>query len=285
MSRQMTIFDLKKKCLDVRRDILDEIFSYHGSGHLGGSLSIVEILVSLYFFVLRIKPEHPNWPLRDRFILSKGHGAPALYAVMAERGFFPKKELKTFGKNGTRLQKHLDMHKLPGIDVSSGSLGQGISIAVGMALANRIDKQDQYTYCLIGDGESQEGQVWEAAMVAGHQKLDNLIVFLDCNKLQVDGFTKDILDIEPLQQKWESFKWHVQRINGHDINQILSAVEKIKTVEGKPHMIIADTVKGKGIEFIENQVEWHAHTLNEDQYQNGIAQLDYAEQNLINLKE
>ncbi len=282
MNEKLTVLDLKNICIDVRRDILDENYFYGGSGHLGGSLSIVEILVCLFFITMNIKPDQPDWSQRDRFVLSKGHAAQALYAAMSERGFFPKEELKSFGKDNSRLQKHLDMHKLPGIDVSSGSLGQGLSIAIGMTLADAIDKKNRYVYCLIGDGESQEGQIWEAAMAAGHHKLDKLIVFLDCNKMQVDGFTKDILDIEPLRLKWESFKWYVQRIDGHNINQILTAIKKAKANEGRPNIIISDTVKGKGIDFIENQIEWHSHATDEDQYKNGIAQLDYARKCLIN---
>jgi transketolase len=273
------VLDLQRKCVDVRRGIIDEIY-YGGGGHVGGSLSAVEILTVLYFEVMRSRPEEPDWDDRDRFVLSKGHGASALYAVLAERGYFPVQELRTFMKSGTRLQKHVDMFKVPGADVSSGSLGQGLSIAVGMALADRMDGKDRRVYCLIGDGESQEGQIWEAAMAASQFKLDRLTAFLDRNYLQVDGYTRDIIEIEPADAKWESFGWHVQRVDGHDIEILLSAIEDAGKVKGQPHIIIADTIKGKGIHFMENQVEWHSHSISEDQYQEAMAELDAAEEML-----
>lgn len=269
------ISELKKTCNNVRRNILDLTFFGHSS-HLGGSLSCVEMLVALYFNIMRIDPKRPDWEDRDRLILSKGHAAPALYAVMAERGFFAKEELKTFCKNGTRLQKHLDMHKLPGIDSSSGSLGQGLSIAVGMALADRMDKKSRYVYCVLGDGELQEGQVWEAVMAAGNLQLDHLIAIVDCNKMQVDGFTKSIMDIEPLAEKWLANRWAVQRIDGNDISQVIQAIHNAQERKEKPQVIIADTIKGKGIDFMEFQVDWHSKGLTEDEYNNAIAQLDAA---------
>jgi transketolase len=265
--------ELKKISNNIRRGILDLTF-YGSSSHLGGSLSVVEILVALYFKVMRIDPQKPLMPERDRFILSKGHAAPALYSVMAERGFFPKEELKTFCKNGTRLQKHIDMHKLPGIDASSGSLGQGLSIAIGMALADRMDKKDRFVYVVMGDGELQEGQIWEAAMAAGNLKLDHLIAFVDANQMQVDGFVKDIMNVEPLEEKWKSNNWHVQRINGNDPEQILDAVQTAKQINDQPHIIIADTVKGKGVDFMELQADWHAKGLTEEEYQKAVAQVE-----------
>jgi Transketolase, N-terminal subunit len=273
---QDEILDLKKKCLQVRRNILDLTF-YGSSSHLGGSLSSVEILTVLLFKIMSIDPRKPDWDLRDRLVISKGHAAPGMYAVMAARGFFPVEELKTFGKNGTRLQKHLDMHKLPGIDASSGSLGQGLSIAAGMALADRMDGKERFTYVLLGDGEMQEGQIWEAALTAAQHKLDKMIAFVDDNQMQVDGFTKDILNVEPLAQKWESFGWHVQRIDGSDVEQILQAAARAKSVGGKPHVIIADTIKGKGFDFMEFQVEWHSRGLTEDEYRSAVSQLAAAE--------
>jgi len=271
---------LEEKCLDVRRGILD--LTYFGnSSHLGGSLSCVEILTCLYFQIMRLDPAQPDWPQRDRLVLSKGHGAPALYAVLAERGFFPKEELKTFGKNNTRLQKHLDMHKLPGIDASSGSLGQGLSIGTGMALADRMDGKERYTYVIMGDGEMQEGQIWEAALTAAQHKLDRIIAFVDDNQMQVDGFTRDILDVEPLVQKWESFRWHVQRINGHNVEQILQAVAAAQSMPGIPHVIIADTLKGKGFDFMELQVDWHSKGLSEEEYQSALEQLATAQTYLV----
>lgn len=273
---QDEILDLKKKCLQVRRNILDLTF-YGSSSHLGGSLSSVEILTVLLFKIMNIDPRKPDWDLRDRLVISKGHAAPGMYAVMAARGFFPAEELKTFGKSGTRLQKHLDMHKLPGVDASSGSLGQGLSIAAGMALADRMDEKERFTYVLLGDGEMQEGQIWEAALTAAQHKLDRVIAFVDDNQMQVDGFTKDILNVEPLTQKWESFGWHVQRIDGSDVEQILQATASAKSVGGKPHVIIADTIKGKGFDFMELQVEWHSRGLTEDEYCSAISQLAAAE--------
>ena len=265
--------ELKKVCNNVRRNILDLTF-YGSSSHLGGSLSCVEILVALYFNVMRIDPKKPDWDDRDRLILSKGHAAPGLYAVMAERGYLPKEELKTFCKNGTRLQKHMDMHKLPGIDASSGSLGQGLSIAIGMALADRMDKKNRFVYCVLGDGELQEGQVWEAVMAAGNFKLDHLIAIVDCNKMQVDGFTKTIMDVEPLVEKWQANRWDVQRIDGNDIAQVVQAIQTAQGKQGKPQVIIADIIKGKGIDFMEFQVDWHAKGLTEDEYKNAVAQVD-----------
>jgi len=263
---------LRRRCLDLRRDIIEMIFT-GGSGHAGGSLSAVEILVALYFQVMHIRPEEPGWSGRDRFILSKGHAAPALYAVLAERGFFPVDELKTFNAPGTRLQKHVDMHRVPGTEVSSGSLGQGLSIAIGMALADRMDGKDRYVYVLIGDGESQEGQIWEAAMAASHLELERIVAFTDCNRLQVDGFVRDIINLEPIESKWQSFGWHVQRVDGHDMRQILAAVETAKRNPGQPHMIIADTVKGKGISYMENSIKWHSHPISEEEYRTAMADL------------
>jgi transketolase len=271
--------ELKKISNNVRRGILDLTF-YGSSSHLGGSLSVVEILVTLYFEVMRIDPQNPLLPERDRFILSKGHAAPALYSVLAERGFFPKEELKTFCKNGTRLQKHMDMHKIPGIDASSGSLGQGLSIAIGMALADRMDKKNRFVYVVMGDGELQEGQIWEGAMAAGNLKLDHLIAFVDANQMQVDGFVKDIMNVEPLEDKWKCNNWDVQRINGNEQEQILDAIQTAKQVKDKPHLIIADTVKGKGVDFMEYQVDWHSKGLTEEEYQKAIAQVDAERQRL-----
>lgn len=273
---QDEIQDLKRKCLQVRRNILDLTF-YGSSSHLGGSLSSVEILTCLLFRIMSINPDLPQWAKRDRVVISKGHAAPGMYAAMAVRGFFPAEELKTFGKSGTRLQKHLDMHKLPCIDASSGSLGQGLSIAAGMALADRMDGKERFTYVLMGDGEMQEGQIWEGALTAAQHKLNKLIAFVDDNQMQVDGFTKDILNVEPLVQKWESFGWHVQRIDGSDVEQILKAAAVAKSMGGKPHVIIADTIKGKGFDFMELQVEWHSKGLTEDEYRSAISQLAAAE--------
>ncbi|MFH1927844.1 MAG: transketolase [Chloroflexota bacterium] len=270
---------LSRKSLDIRRDIIEMIY-VAGSGHPGGSLSAVEILTALYFKVMRIRPEQPEWPERDRFILSKGHAAPAIYAVLAERGFFPLEELKTFSAPGTRLQKHIDMHLVPGAELSTGSLGQGLSVGVGMALADRIDGKDRRVYVLIGDGESQEGQIWEAAMAAAQLKLNNLIAFLDYNGCQVDGYVRDICNLEPVDRKWESFGWHVQRIDGHDLGQILAALETAHRYRPGPHIIIANTVKGKGISYMEDRPEWHARAISQEEYRIAVADLEAIERSL-----
>ena len=256
----------------IRRDILEMIY-LGGGGHPGGSLSSVEILVCLYFHVLRLRPDEPAWSERDRFVLSKGHAAPALYAALARRGYFPVEQLRTFGQPGAALQKHPDMQRLPGVELSAGSLGHGLSVAVGMALADRIDRKDRRVYALISDGESQAAQVWEAAMAAGAFGLDRLIAVTDCNRLQVDGFIDDIMPIRPLEAKWQSFGWQIQRVDGHDPDALLAAFAAAQETGGRPHMILADTVKGKGVSFIENRVEWHSHPLSEEQYRRALADL------------
>lgn len=270
---------LRQKCLDMRRDIIEMLYRA-GGGHGGGSLSVVEVLVSLYMVVMRIRPEEPDWPERDRFVLSKGHAAPALYAVLADRGFFPRQHLWTFSAPGTRLQKHIEMQLVPGTELSTGSLAQGLSVSVGMALADRLDGKDRHVYVLIGDGESQEGQIWEAAMAAAHQKLERLIVFLDCNGCTCSDFTDAICSVEPLEKKWTGFGWHVQRVDGHELRQILSAVDIAQRTSGAPHMIIADTIKGKGISYMENDPEWHSKAIGEGDYHSGMAELDAMKRSL-----
>ena len=284
MTEGAVVARLRRKCVDVRRDIVEMIHS-GGSGHPGGSLSAVEILTTLYFAVMNVRPNEPEWPDRDRFVLSKGHAAPALYAVLAERGFFPREELRTFTQSGTRLQKHVDMHRTPGVDVSSGSLGQGLSIAIGMALADRMDGKVRHVYVLVGDGESQEGQIWEAAMAAAQFKLDKLIAFLDCNRMQVDGLCSDIIQTEPVEDRWRSFGWRVQRIDGHNPRQILDAVEAAQCAALGPHMIIADTVKGKGISYMENSIPWHSHAVSDEEYRIAMAELDAIERSLADVEE
>lgn len=266
------IHSLEKMTLKVRRDVIEMIYA-GGSGHPGGSLSAAEILTALYFEIMNVHPQDPTWPERDRFVLSKGHAAPLLYAVLAEKGFFPQEWLTTFQKNDTLLQKHIDMRIVPGAEVSTGSLGQGLSVAIGMALAAKINQADWRVYVLIGDGESQEGQIWEAALSAAQFELDNLIVFLDWNQLQVDGRVEEINCLDPIEDKWRSFRWHVQKIDGHNMEQILSATEKAQEHTGSPDIIIAETVKGKGISFMEDRVEWHARALTEDEYQIALADL------------
>jgi transketolase len=275
MPDEAVVNHLRRKCLDVRRDIIEMIYA-GGSGHPGGSLSAVEILTSLYFHVMRLRPAEPDWPERDRFILSKGHAAPVVYAVLAERGYFPVEELKTFTHPGTRLQKHIDMHLAPGTELSTGSLGQGLSVGVGMALADKMAGNDRRVYALIGDGESQEGQIWEAAMAAAQMKLHNLIVFLDYNRCQVDGYLNEIIELDPVDQKWRSFGWHVQQIDGNDLHQILAALEIAQRTAGQPHMIVANTIKGKGVSYMENQLEWHSRGLTDEDYRKAMQELETA---------
>lgn len=247
---------LRKKCREVREDIL-RMLTEAGSGHPGGSLSAVELLVGLYYTKLRHRPDEPDWPERDRFILSKGHIAPALYTVMAHRGYFPREELLTLRKFGSRLQGHPASLKLPGIEVSTGSLGQGLSVGVGLALGAKLDRAAWRTYVLLGDGETQEGQVWEAAMSAGHYRLDNLCAIVDRNYLQIDGNTEEVMTLDPYPEKWRTFNWNVLEINGHRIEEVIEAYERAEQMKGRPTVIIARTVKGKGVPFMENNAGWH----------------------------
>ncbi len=243
------------------------------SGHPGGSLSVADILTYLYFEEMKIDPKNPKWEDRDRFVLSKGHCAPALYAVLAERGFFPPEELLTLRKFPSRLQGHPDMNSTPGVDMSAGSLGLGISAAAGMALAAKIDGKPYRVYTVVGDGESEEGQVWEACMFAAHYKLDNLCVVIDWNGLQIDGPVTEVMNPTPHDKKLEAFGFHVISIDGNDMAQVAAAFEEAKTVKGKPTVIVAKTVKGKGVSFMENQVKWHGSAPNDEQYEQAIAEL------------
>jgi transketolase len=266
LNRDEKIGLLKKKAAQARKFILETVH-HANAGHVGGPLSAADMLIALYFDVMNIKPEDPRWEQRDRFVLSKGHSAIGLYTALALRGYFPIDELKTFDHIDSRLQAHPDLCLLPGLDMSTGSLGQGISAAVGMALGAKLKGSSFYTYCMVGDGESQEGQVWEAADVASKYELDNLIVLLDYNKLQqygwkgTDGREREIPVNSPAK-RWEAFGWNVISINGHDIEQILIACEQAKKSKGKPTVIIADTIKGKGVSFMENNYVWHAKVPN-----------------------
>ena len=244
------ILMLEGKCKHIRRLIIDEIGKL-GVGHVGGCLSIVEALVVLYYKVMNINPENPGMEGRDRFVLSKGHAGPALYAVLADRGYFDISELDTLNRPETRLPSHCDMLKTRGVDMTAGSLGQGISCAVGIAKASQIKKDNAYIYAIIGDGESQEGQVWEAALAAAQFKLNNLIAFTDNNGMQIDGNTRDIVGVEPVGDKWKAFGWNVTVIDGHDIAAIYDAIVEAKKPTGKPTMIVLNTIKGKGVSFIE----------------------------------
>ena len=256
------IKELESKARGIRRLII-QMLSEAGSGHPGGSLSATDLITCLYFGrhndgrpILRHKPEDPSWPDRDRFHMSKGHCCPLWYAVLAESGYFPQKELMNLRKLGCMLQGHPD-RRTPGVDVASGSLGQGLSVSLGMALAAKIDKKDYRVYCLIGDGETQEGNIWEGAMALAHYKCDNVCAMLDYNGFQIDGKIKDIMNIEPVVNKWQAFGWHTIEINGHNIKEILLALKEAMEVKGKPTIIIAHTIKGKGVSFMENVVDFH----------------------------
>jgi len=255
------IKDLEDKAKLFRREILEMTFKA-GSGHPGGSMSAIDIITVLYYYKMRVNPKKPKWEDRDRFVLSKGHACPALYAVLAELGFFPKEALWTLRQPGSILQGHPDMKKTPGVEMSTGSLGQGLSVACGMALAARLDKKDYKVYCMLGDGEVQEGNIWEGAMFAAHEKLENLIAILDRNRLQIDGFTEDVMSLEPLADKWKAFGWEVLELkDGNDIKQVLTVLDRATETRGKPTIIIANTVKGKGVSFMEDQVGYHGRAL------------------------
>ncbi|HZX46852.1 MAG TPA: transketolase [Clostridia bacterium] len=247
---------LERIALRIRRAII-EMTHAAKSGHPGGSLSSVEILTALYFAIMRIDPERPDWEDRDRFVLSKGHASPALYAALALRGYFPEEALLWFRRIDSMLQGHPDMKGTPGVEMSTGSLGLGFSAACGMALAARLDKKDCRVYTLIGDGEAQEGIIWEASMAAAHYRLDNLTAFLDHNGLQIDGPNEEVMSVEPLAAKWRAFGWEVLQVDGHSFGQIMDAVAKAKLAKGRPTMIIAKTTKGKGVSFMENAAGWH----------------------------
>lgn len=265
--------DLKEKCIEIRKSILTEIGTL-GVGHLGGSLSIVELLVVLYNNHMNIDPKNPKKEGRDRLIVSKGHSGPAVYAVLADLGYFPKDWLLTLNKPGTNLPSHCDMNRTPGVDMTTGSLGQGFSCAVGVALASKLKSDGAKIYTVIGDGETQEGQIWEAAMFASHKKLNNLIAFTDYNKLQLDGEVKDVCGIEPLDKKWEAFGWNVLTIkNGNDCEEINEAILKAKNSD-KPVMIILNTVKGCGIKFAEEAgVSNHSMSVSKEMFENGMQEL------------
>jgi transketolase len=240
----------------VRREII-EMTGAAKSGHPGGSLSAVEIIVHLYFDFMRINPTDPKWPDRDRFILSKGHAAPVLYAVMAEAGYTPLDKLNTLRKLGSIYQGHPDLRFIPSLEASTGSLGQGVSLALGMGLAARLDGRPYRTYVMLGDGESQEGQIWEGAMFGAYHKVDNIVTIVDYNRIQLDGFVKDIMEVEPLADKWRSFGWHTIEIDGHDFKAIRAALVEAEATKGKPTAIVAHTVKGKGVSFMENNPKFH----------------------------
>ncbi len=262
--KPLTIRELEETAVAVRSSIIDMICTAK-AGHPGGSLSATDIVTALYFRVMRIDPLNPTWPDRDRFILSKGHACPVWYAALAERGYFDKAHLKTLRQLGSILQGHPDMHKTPGIDMTTGSLGHGLSVGIGMALSAKLTKKDYQVYVVLGDGETQEGSIWEAAMAAPKWKLDNLTAILDYNHLQNDYSVEEVMPIYPVIEKWRAFNWHVLEINGHDMAEIVTALEKAKAHKGESTIIVANTIKGKGVSYMENVCEWHGKAPSQEQ--------------------
>lgn len=272
MDYQISDLELAQKANQIRQHVI-RMIGEAGSGHPGGSLSAADICTVLYFDTMHIDPKQPNMPDRDRFVLSKGHAAPVLYATLAERGYFDTTQLMTLRKLGSSLQGHPDMRKVVGVEMSTGSLGQGLSVACGMAYASKLDQRNNYTYALLGDGEIQEGQIWEAAMFAAHYQLGHLIAFLDYNHLQIDGRIEDVMNPSPLPEKWQAFGWHVQEIDGHNLAEIRQAIALAQAEVNKPSMIIAQTVKGKGVSFMENQAGWHGSAPSQEQVAQAIKEL------------
>jgi transketolase len=263
---------LKAKALQIRSSILTMVHEAK-SGHIGGSFSATELVVGLYYEIMRHDPANPAWPKRDRFILSKGHCAPVIYAVLADCGYFPKEDLAHFRRPGSHLQGHPYQPKTPGVEASTGTLGLGLSTALGMALGAKLRNESHFYYVLCGDGELQEGQIWEAALFGSKYKLDNVIAFVDRNYLQTDGNTEDVMPLDPLVDKWRAFGWNSLEIDGHDFGQIFEAVERAKDGLGKPTMIVANTIKGKGVSFMENQAEWHSGPPTMEQYTKALEEL------------
>lgn len=270
--KKTSLEELKVKAKQIRRDII-EMTAAAGSGHPGGSLSAADIVTALYFSVMRHDPKNPHWPDRDRLILSKGHASPVIYSALAEAGYFDRSQLLTFRKLGSPLQGHPDRRRLPGIEASTGSLGQGLSMGIGHALARRLDKKSYYTYVVMSDGETNEGQTWEAAAMAAHHKVDHLIAILDYNKFQLDDATSVICNMEPMVDKWKAFNWDVQEIDGHDIAQILKAIETAQKVKNQPAMIVAHTVKGKGVSFMENNNHFHGVAPTKEEAERALKEL------------
>lgn len=266
------IKELEEKARSVRYQII-QMLTEAGSGHPGGSLSPVELIVSLYYVKLRHNPKDPHWPDRDRMVFSKGHACPLWYTILADCGYFPKEELLSLRRYGSILQGHPDCRRTPGVDISSGSLGQAFSAACGMAAAGKLDKKSYRIYVLLGDGEIQEGQVWEAAMSASHYKLDNLCAILDYNGYQIDGSVSEIMGLEPIKDKWKAFGWHPIEVDGHNLAEILKAYDKAETIKDKPTIIIAKTIKGKGVSFMENTAAWHGKTPNKEQSEQALKEI------------
>ncbi|MBA7496808.1 Apulose-4-phosphate transketolase subunit A [subsurface metagenome] len=269
---QELIKDLEEKARRFRVQVIKMIYKAQ-SGHPGGSLSCMDILTALYFHHLRINPQKPAWEDRDRFVLSKGHAAPVLYVVLAELGYFPKETLFTLRQLGSILQGHPDMRKTPGVEMSTGSLGNGLSVGIGMALGARLARKNYHVYALVGDGELDEGGIWEAAMAASKYKLDNLTAICDFNQVQLDGPIEEIMPLDPLPEKWEAFNWNVIEMDGHNMGEILDALDKAKQVRGRPTVIVAHTVKGKGVSFMEGKFQWHGNAPNEEEYKIALKEL------------
>ena len=268
----MRDIDLKLKAAQIRKGIIEAVYSAK-SGHPGGSLSAADVYTFLYFEEMNIDPKNPQMPNRDRFVLSKGHTSPGLYSTLAHRGYFPVEDLKTFRKYGSYLQGHPCMNETPGVDMSSGSLGQGLSAATGMALAGKIGSKDYRVYALVGDGELQEGQIWEAAMTTAQYKLDNVVAIVDYNNLQIDGKVSDVMEVYPIADKFRAFNWHVIEIDGHNYEQIIAAFDEARTVKGKPTVIVAKTAKGKGVSFMENNGDYHGKAPSDDEYARAMEEL------------
>jgi transketolase len=268
----LNIQSLEERAKIIRRYVI-KMLAKAGSGHPGGSLSAVDLLVVLFYNKMRHNPQQPKWQDRDRFILSKGHGCPALYAILADMGYFSVDKLETLRKFGSILQGHPCMKTTPGIEISSGSLGQGLSVGLGIALAAKLDKKDYRTYVMLGDGEIEEGQIWEAAMAASHYKAENLCAILDQNELQIDGFIHDVMSSHPIPAKWRGFGWHVIEINGHNYKAIIDAYDEAEKIKGRPTIIVAKTVKGKGVSFMENQVDWHGKAPTKEEAEKALAEL------------
>ncbi len=272
-AKSLSVKEMEAVAKRLRRHIITMI-GKAGSGHPGGSLSAVEIVTTLYFKLLRHNPKDPQWSERDRFILSKGHAAPLLYAVLAERGYFPVEELSTLRQLGSCLQGHCDPRVTVGVEMTAGSLGQGLSFAIGVALAGRLNSQEYRVYVLLGDGECNEGQVWEAAMAAAHHKLDNLVAIVDNNGLQIDGWNRDVMNLEPFNEKWQAFGWHVIEVDGHDFSQLIDAFNQSKSIKGQPAVIIAHTIKGNGVSFMENNPDFHGKALTAAEVELALKELE-----------
>ncbi len=275
MAETPSIAELQELAVKCRKQILTMI-SKAKSGHPGGSLSVIDILVALFFTEIKMRPDDPLWEDRDRFILSKGHGVPALYAILAQKGILQEEELMTLRQTNSRLQGHPDRHLMPVVEASTGSLGQGLSIAQGIALALKLQKKDARVFCVMGDGETQEGQIWETAMSAPKYNLNNLIAFIDHNNGQIDGHVEQVMNIQPIKAKWEAFNWAVQEVNGHDFGELLAALKKARHEEKRPSLIIANTVKGQGVSFMANNIGWHGVAPSAEELGRALTELDNA---------